>query len=151
MEPTDVIETLNDLIENCKDGELGFRTCAENARSADLKALFQRRAHGCGEAAQQLQALVTRLGGAPDDGGSASGALHRGWVNLRAALAQDDDKAMLVECERGEDLAVARYRRALETDLPSEVEAVVRRQYEGAQRNHDEIKALREHLAATPA
>lgn len=148
MERTDVIETLNDLIENCKDGELGFRTCAEHARSPELTALFERRAQGCGDAARQLQAFVTRLGGAPDDGGSASGALHRGWVNLRGALATDDDKAMLIECERGEDLAVARYRRALEADLPPDVESIVRRQYEGALRNYEEIRALRERLGA---
>jgi uncharacterized protein (TIGR02284 family) len=148
MERTDLIETLNDLIENCKDGELGFGACAEHARSPDLRVLFERRARGCGEAAQQLKAVVTRLGGVADDGGSASGALHRGWVSLRGVLALDDDKAMLIECERGEDLAVARYRRALEDDLPQEIEVLVRRQYEGAKRNHDEIKALRERLTA---
>lgn len=148
MERDAVIETLNDLVENCKDGELGFRTCAEHARSEALKALFTRRAAGCAEAAAQLQTLVARLGGPPDDGGSASGALHRGWVTLRGTLALDDDKAMLDECERGEDLAVARYRRALEEELPPEIEAIVRRQYEGALRNHDEIKALRDRLAA---
>jgi uncharacterized protein (TIGR02284 family) len=110
--------------------------------------LFERRSHGCREAADQLQSIVARLGGAPDDGGSASGALHRGWVNLRGTLALDDDKAMLEECERGEDLAVARYRRALEEDLPPEIAGIVRRQFEGARRNHDEIKALRERVQA---
>ncbi|MGZ8198608.1 MAG: DUF2383 domain-containing protein, partial [Burkholderiales bacterium] len=33
----DVIDTLNDLIETCKDGEEGFRTCAEDIKRADLK------------------------------------------------------------------------------------------------------------------
>src|SRR5512141_798219 len=130
MERSSIIETLNDLVENCKDGELGFETCAEHATSPELKALFRGRATGCREAAEELRALVSRLGGSPDDGGSASGALHRGWVSLRGTIAVDDDKAMLDECERGEELAVARYRRALEDDLPPEIEAVVRRQYD---------------------
>lgn len=149
MDRDALIETLNDLIENCKDGELGFETCAEHARSEELKDLFARRARGCGEAAGQLQSLVARFGGTADVGGSASGALHRGWVNLRGALALDDDRAMLDECERGEDLAVARYRRALEEPLPVDIEAIVRRQYEGARRNHEQIKALRNRLAAS--
>ena len=51
---------------------------------------------------------------------------------------------MLNECERGEDIALNRYRKALEKDLPAEVEQVVRRQYDGARRNHDQIKALRD-------
>ena len=149
MDREDVVETLNDLIENCKDGEYGFRTCAEHAKSANLKSVFSQRAGECAQAAQELQQLVTRFGGKPDTGGSASGAMHRGWVAVRGAMAFDDDQAMLNECERGEDIALNRYRKALEEDLPAEVEQVVRRQYEGARRNHDQIKALRDSHKAT--
>ncbi len=144
MDRDDVAGTLNDLIENCKDGEYGFRTCAEHAKSSDLKSVFTQRATDCRQAAQELQALVTRFGGTPDTGGTASGAAHRGWIAVRGALALNDDQAMLNECERGEDIAVNRYRKALEKNLPPDVEQVVRRQYEGARRNHDQIKALRD-------
>jgi uncharacterized protein (TIGR02284 family) len=137
------IDTLNDLIENCRDGEYGFQTCAEHAQSGELKTYFAQRARDCATAAQELQELVTRLGGTPDAGGSASGAVHRGWVAVRGTLALNDDKAMLEECERGEDAAVARYRAALDSTLPPEIESVVLRQYQGAQRNHDEVKRLR--------
>jgi uncharacterized protein (TIGR02284 family) len=149
MERDDVVETLNDLIENCKDGEYGFRTCAEHAKAANLKSVFSQRASECTQAAQELQALVTRLGGKPDTSGTAAGAAHRGWIAVRGALSFDDDQAMLNECERGEDIAVNRYRKALERDLPPEVEQVVRRQYEGTRRNHDQIKALRDSHKAT--
>lgn len=63
MDRAAVIETLNDLIESCKDGELGFQTCAEHARSDTLKELFLRRAAGCRDGADQLQKEVGRLGG----------------------------------------------------------------------------------------
>lgn len=148
MERDALIDTLNDLVENCKDGQHGFRACAERAQSDALKSFFARRAQACAVAADELRSVVARLGGAPDDGGSASGALHRGWVSVRAALSPDDDKAMLDECERGEDLAVARYRRALEDPLPPDVEDLVRRRYEGALRNREGIKALRERAEA---
>lgn len=148
MERERVIETLNDLIENCKDGEYGFRTCAEHARSPELKRLLAHRADGCRAAAHELQAYVNRLGGTPDTGGSASGALHRRWVELRGTFSFDDDRAMLDECERGEDIAVARYRSALDEHLPEDIAATVRRQYEGARRNHDDIRALRDRIAA---
>ena len=149
MERDDVVETLNDLIENCKDGEYGFRTCAEHAKSASLKSVFSQRATTVARQPQELQTLVTRFGGKPDTTGTVSGAVHRGWLAVRGALALDDDQAMLNECERGEDIAINRYRKALEEDLPADVEQVVRRQYEGARRNHDQIKALRDSYKTT--
>ena len=149
MDRENVAETLNDLIENCKDGEYGFRTCAEHAKSTSIKSVFTQRAADCGQAAQELQTLVTRFGGSPDTGGTAAGAVHRGWVAVRGALSFNDDQAMLNECERGEDIALNRYRKALEEDLPADVEQVVRRQYEGARHNHDQIKALRDSNKAT--
>ncbi len=144
MDRNSVTETLNDLIENCKDGEYGFQTCAEHAKSGELKQFFARRAQECATATQELKSLVARFGGVSDTGGSATGAVHRGWVAVRGTLALNDDKAMLNECERGEDAALARYRAALEKVLPPEVEEIVRRQYQGAKRNHDEVKRLRD-------
>lgn len=35
----DVIDTLNDLLESCRDGEFGFNIAAEHARSADIKTM----------------------------------------------------------------------------------------------------------------
>ena len=149
MDRNTVTDTLNELVETCKDGEYGFKTCAEHARSGELKEFFARRARECASAAQELQALVARFGGTPDTGGSITGALHRGWIAARGTVALNDDKAMLNECERSEDSAVARYRAALKKDLPPEVEDVVRHQFEGVQRNHDEVKRLRDAMRAT--
>ena len=148
MTNEDVISTLNDLIENCKDGEYGFRACAEHVDSAELATLFVRRADDCQQAAQELQSHVAQLGGEPDSGGSATGALHRGWVAVRGTLSGYDDLAMLKECERGEDAAVERYKDALEKPLPEPVRSLVQRQAEGAKRNHDQIRDLRDRMDA---
>ena len=50
---------------------------------------------------------------------------------------------MLAECERGEDVAKSTYEAALKEDLPPDVKAIVRRQYEGVKANHDRIRDLR--------
>ena len=72
-----------------------------------------------------------------------------GWVKVVDALTGSSDKAILDECERGEDAALARYRAALKKeDLPADVRAVIVRQQEGVQRNHDQVKALRDGYAA---
>ena len=135
---------LNELVETSKDGEKGFRTAAEDTKNAELKAVFMRRAQDCATGAADLQQLVVRLGGNAKEGGSVAGAVHRGWVNLKAAVSSRDDLAILEECERGEDVAKAKYRKALEETLPEEIRVVVQRQYDGVMRNHDQIRDLRD-------
>lgn len=148
MTNEDVIDVLNDLIENSRDGEYGFKACAEHTQSTELRELFESRCRECNGAALELQSLVTQLGGTPESSGSASGAVHRGWVAVKGTLSGYSDLAMLEECERGEDVAKARYKKALEQDLPANIQMVVTRQYDGAMRNHDQIRLLRDRLRA---
>ena len=139
------ISILNNLIETSKDGEMGFRTSADNAKDPELKELFRRRAEDCARGAAELQSIVARMGGEPERSGSVAGAVHRGWVNIKASVTNDDDLAILEECERGEDVAKASYREALESsDLAPEARAAVQKQYDGVLRNHDQVRALRD-------
>ena len=144
----DTIDVLNDLIETSKDGQYGFETSAEHATSPEVRALFSSRGAQCRAAVVELQGLVTQLGGKAQDSGSVAGAVHRGWVAVRSALTTYDDLAMLEECERGEDVAKARYRKALENTLPESVRTVIDRQYQGVISNHDQIRMLRDRFRA---
>ena len=136
MDNQDTIDVLNTLIETCNDGERGFRNVAEHVHSTDLKTLFGTRASECSQAAADLRAQVLQLGGDPETGGSASGALHRGWVSLLEA------------CERGEDSAMERYRDALDQALPDNIRMLIERQYEGVKRNHAQVRSLRDQARA---
>lgn len=144
MDNDEVISTLNDLIETSKDGEEGFRTCSEDIKDPQLKTLFSNRAMGCASAAAELQQLVRAYGGDPERNSSLGGAIHRRWVDIKSAITGRDDKAVLAECERGEDVAVRSYRNALDKNLPADVRTVVERQFQGVLKNHDEVKRLRE-------
>ena len=144
----DVIDALNDLAKCCKDGEYGFRACADQAKRSDLKSVFLQRADDCRGAAQELYEQIRSLGGDVHEGGSTAGAMHRGWVSVKATLSTYDDKAVLEECERGEDNAMTRYRKALKQPLPAGIKLIVERQMQGVQRNHDQIKMLRDQFRA---
>jgi uncharacterized protein (TIGR02284 family) len=140
----EVVDILNDLLETSRDGEYGFRTCAEEVKSPEMKRLFTERAASCAQAASELSQLIIANGGKPAEGGTATGAIHRGWVHVKGMVGANSELSMLEECERGEDAAMARYRKALRYNLPPDVRGVVERQAEGAQRNHDQIKVLRD-------
>lgn len=153
MTNDDVISVLNDLIQTSKDGEEGFRTCAEDASSRDpqLKMMFQERSRSCAGAVSELQELVRALGGDPSKHGTVSGTMHRQWLNIKSMITGKDDEAVLNECERGEDSALKSYREALQKDLPANIRMVVERQYQGVLSNHDRIKALRDQVRLTNA
>ena len=138
----DVIDTLNDLIETSKDGEQGFLECAENVNNPELKLVFTTGAQHCAEAAAELQREVAKLGGTPQRSGSLAGSAHRRWVDVKAVIMGRDEASVLAECERGEDVAKARYEAALQKELPEPVRAIVERQYRGVLQNHDRVRAL---------
>ncbi len=142
MAEKDVITTLNTLIETCRDGEQGFRTAAENLQDTQVKTFFSEVARERGKFAEELKDEVQRLGGRPDEGGSAAGAAHRGWMNVKATVTGHDDKRIISEAERGEDVAVATYRTALEQKLPPPVDSIVHRQYAHVKDAHDRVRAL---------
>jgi uncharacterized protein (TIGR02284 family) len=145
---SDVADVLKDLVECCKDGEYGFRECAEQVKREDLKTTFLQRADDCRRGAQELNDCLRRYGHATEDSGSTMGAMHRGWVSIKSKLMSYDDKAVLEEAERGEDNAKARYSKALQKNLPADVRQVVERQMQGVQRNHDQVKMLRDQFRA---
>ncbi len=144
MDNKDTIAVVNRLIETAKDGEYGFTSAAEHLHRPDLRQLFSSRADECRRAAAELQALVIELGGKAEDSGTAAGAMHRGWIAVKSKLAGYTDLAIPEEAERGEDIALARYRAALEEELSLSVRMVIERQFGGVKYNHAQVRALRD-------
>jgi len=136
------VTTLDDLIKTCKDGENGFRAAAEAVSDSNLRHLFESYAQQRAEFAAELQREVRRLADEPADSGHASAAMHRGWMDVKATLTGRDDPAIIAECERGEDVAVKAFRKALDAELPSEIQVLVERQFLEVKDAHDHIRSL---------
>lgn len=142
---TTTLKTLNDLIEVLKDGEQGFTTAASDVKVPELSLVFTRYAVQRAEFASALQARVLDLGANVETSGSVAGSLHRGWINLKAALSTNEPHAVLAEAERGEDTAVAAYRKALDcTAHDAPTQDLISRQYADVKAAHDHVKMLRD-------
>ncbi len=142
---TSIASVLNSLIETCKDGQYGFQSAADTVKNADFKALFSELSMQRQQYVAELQSLVASLGEETEKSGSLAGTLHRGWIDIKAALSSGDEHAILAECERGEDSAVSEYRDALEhEELPANVRAVIREQSMVVQAAHDRVRDLRD-------
>ncbi|MEP6944378.1 MAG: PA2169 family four-helix-bundle protein [Acidobacteriota bacterium] len=139
----DSISKLNGLIEICKDGQNGFKDAAEGVENSELKTIFYEYSQQRSEFVGTLQGLVRSLGGDPEQSGSISGAIHRGWIDIKSAITGRDEEAILNECERGEDYAKEAYLDATKFAFPSNVRDVIEEQRQKVVQAHDRIKKLR--------
>ena len=116
---------------------------ADKAKEPSLKALFSKYASQRATYAQELQAAVSALGEKPAESGHVTGAIHRGWINLKEALSKDEDTALINEAEAGEDAAKKAYTDAVAKNLPSDVAGIVRKQHDGVLEAHNTIRDLK--------
>ncbi len=142
----EAISTLNSLIETLKDGQEGFKQAAEAVKDSQVKTTLNELSMQRSKFAGELQSAVVGLGESdPENTSSTAGALHRAWINMKSAVTSQDDHAILAECERGEDSAVAEYKKAMESGkLMSPERDIVSRQYTDVKASHDKVKALRD-------
>lgn len=147
---TDTISTLNKLIETCLDGQEGFRLAAEAVTDdEDLKGFLFSASLQRSKFAGELQNQVIELGEpAPLHTNSVTSKLHRGWINIKTAITGNDNHAILAECEKGEDSAVAEYRKALNSELPSPLSEIVSNQFQEVLATHNSVRGLRDQLAS---
>jgi uncharacterized protein (TIGR02284 family) len=149
MQNDKAISVLNNLIETCKDGEHGFRTAAEGLSRPDIKTRFMQYSRERAQMSSELQAEVRRLGGDPERSGSMSGALHRGWLDIKSVVTGKDDHAIIAEAERGEDVAKSTYESALKEMLPASAQTLVQQQMTKVRQAHDDVRGLRDRERVT--
>ncbi|MFD0793188.1 PA2169 family four-helix-bundle protein [Mucilaginibacter litoreus] len=142
------VEVLNDLIEINNDRIDGFTRASKDLGEGDvdLKAVFDKFASDSRQNVQELSAAVGALGGDLETGNTVTGTIHRAWLDVKATFSGQDRKAILDECERGEDAIKKAYQEALSADsgLSAQHIELVSRQQQVINEGHDSIKALRD-------
>ncbi len=143
MTPQDTIAELNGLIQTCKDGELGYTPAATHVRNTELETIFTECAAQRRRFAQALHVEVERLGGHPEDSGSAGGTLLRGWLELKSTVTDGSGAAIIATCETGEEVAVAAFDWAVNLDLSRSTRSLVERQGKAIKEAHARLLRLK--------
>lgn len=142
------MNVIEDLVETLEDGRKGFSDAAEKLREGGHTQVAEQMREFSEQRARfshELREMARSAGGEIDEEGSAAGALHRGWMDLKAALTGDDAHAILAAAETGEDHAVGEYDDALQEDgLSGRLRELIARQADEVRRAHDRVRDLRD-------
>jgi uncharacterized protein (TIGR02284 family) len=143
------VSILESLIETVRDSQELFLSAAEDVKNPAFKNMFAELAAQRREFAGELQLLAANPGKTTHVTSSVGGAIHRGWMDIKAALASGDEHTVLTECERGEDYAVTEYRDALaNAELSPGMREVIDSQFQSIHASHERMRRLRDLLKA---
>jgi uncharacterized protein (TIGR02284 family) len=121
--------TLNLLLQTCIDGEEGYQLASDSVKDEALKETLARYSAQRTRFRQELKVILDSLAEKPDEEPTITGAVHHGWINLKAIAKDGDERAILVECVRGENAAIERYGKGMiQGEVPDVARSIVRRQ-----------------------
>lgn len=130
MEREKLADKLEHLLAICNDGKEGYKTASENVEDTELKSLFITYANQRSAFATEIKALLSQLGGdRQNKEGGPLGALHRAWIDVKAALTGKDRAAILNACITGDKAALNAYDDVLdEEDLDTIMKTLLNKQ-----------------------
>src|SRR5262245_51782000 len=99
----ELVDQLNALIRTNIDSTAGFLEAAEHVNDPELQSRFRNWAQERRSSADELRRFLEVSDQQPEASGSALGAIHRWWLEMRARLADGDPDVVLDEAERGEE------------------------------------------------
>jgi uncharacterized protein (TIGR02284 family) len=143
------IKAVRTVIEVLHDGEKGFQSLGEELKNPQAKSYFAEEAATRRKFASELESAVSSVTGeAVSEGGTASGAIHRTWGELKAKMG-GSDHTLLDTAEQGEDAAKKAYEEVLKmNDVPAPLQSLLRKQQTHILQSHDKVRAMRDATAA---
>jgi uncharacterized protein (TIGR02284 family) len=136
------------VIKTLQDGQKGFADIGDHLKDETLKRYFLAESLKRANFRAELENELHHAGMADvRESGSAAGAVHRAWGDIKAKLGGGDHQ-LLETAEAGEDVARKAYQDALEHALPLPVRQLLTEQQAHINNSHDYVKSHRDAKAA---
>lgn len=137
-------QILRSVIETLEDGHKGFAESGKEFEDSTIKTFFLEESHIRAQFASEVENELTRLGvKRVRERGTAVGALHRTWAEVKTHLG-GGDHTLLVTVEQGENRASEAYEKALRENLPADVEGMLKRQQQHVIQFHAKVRMWRD-------
>jgi uncharacterized protein (TIGR02284 family) len=142
------VKVVKSVIQVLHDGQQGMASIGSELKDAAAKHFFleetQVRANYAAELANELHRLGVHD---VNETGTASGAVHRIWGELKSKLG-GGDHTLLETAEQGEDAAKQQYAEALQETLPGTVRDLLLQQQAHILESHNVVRSLRDSTAS---
>lgn len=134
-------DIVKDVVQVLHDGQKGFADLAEHIKDPQVKAFFVKESQTRAQYASELESAA---GLKRDDSGTAGGAMHRAWGDLKGKMG-GGDHTLLETAEQGEDAAKKAYEDALKKpEVSGNVRQILEKQQTHIRQSHDQVKAYRD-------
>jgi uncharacterized protein (TIGR02284 family) len=139
-------DIVKDVVEVLHDGHKGFADLSEHIKDPKVKSFFLKESSTRAQFASELESAA---GLERDDSGTAAGAMHRTWGDLKGKMG-GGDHTILETAEQGEDAAKKAYEEALKEvgAVRPAIRQVLEKQQTHIKQSHDQVKAFRDSKAA---
>ena len=141
-------DLLREIVETARDGADFYDSALQKVANPRLHAIFGRMSAAKRELITGLSDHLALSGERAPDHGTLLGSLRKLYAELLATLAADDDQVYVAQLEEAEDRLLDQIQQAIgqarETDVRVQLQAYLPK----VRACHDEMRDLKEHLAA---
>lgn len=138
------IDGLKKIARMNHDASEGFKDAAERLDHNRIESVFRDARDQRQQFANEIRTAISINEEDAPDGGTALGAFHRCWLNVRGAINGGDTEVILTEASRGEDALISEYEDVLVETAGSPLNATLHQQLTSNRRTRDSIEAMRQ-------
>lgn len=143
-----LLEVLNDLVKINNDRIAGYERAISESKDldVDLKTIFEGMIKESEQYKSDLVSEIQTMGGEVATDTTLSGKVYRAWMDVKATFTGSSRKAILENCEFGEDAWRRAYESALASDaeMSAQIRQLITSQYNSEKSSHDLIKKYRD-------
>jgi uncharacterized protein (TIGR02284 family) len=141
-------DLLKDIVETARDGADFYEGAQRKVNNPRLKAIFGRMSAAKRELITGLSDHLAHEGEAAPTGGTLFGSFRRLYAEVLATLASDDDHVYVAQLEEAENRLLDQIQQAIGEASATDVRVQLQAYLPKVRACHDEMRDLKEHLAA---
>lgn len=144
MSRTEVVTLVDEVIQTLNERKVGYEKAAEQIKNPEFAEKFI-------EYVAQSERFALELLPYSDEASSSEAgtgplsAIHRAWMDIKAAVIGNEAKEVIDSCITGEEAAAKIYKGILDiTDLRTDLQIILRSQYGKISEAIGQLKAYKE-------